>query len=212
MRRILILSVPALALVGLIASEAHAQMGHRYSVQFSALGATLFGEEFEEIDAGFGVEGQLRVTPGRFSIGLGLQYTQHGTTGFEGLEDMTFKLWGPFLEPRLVVDVGSDTAAPYLSGRLSILREQGNVDFNFVDEFGNVTPVEISAYAWGVLANAGGGVLFALSPRMNVDLGVTIGFGSFGEGTVEVEGTEVATFDGTSGGNVVFRAGVSFGL
>jgi hypothetical protein len=212
MRRIPILSVLALALVGLIAGEAHGQMGHRYSVQVSGLGATLFGDEFAEIDAGFGGEAQLRITPGRFSIGFGMQYTQHGTTDFEGLEDFTFKLWGPFLEPRLVVDMGSDAAAPYLSGRLSILREQGSVDFDFVDEFGNPNSVDISAYAWGVLANAGGGVLFALSPRMNVDLGVTIGFGRFGEGTVEVDGTEVFTFDGTSGGNVVFRAGVSFGL
>lgn len=217
MRRIPVLSVLALVAAGFVAAEAEAQMGYRHSGQLSLLGASLFGDEFEGIDSGVGFEAQYRLTPGRWSIGVGFQYTSHDVdaSAFDDipdLRDLDFSLWGGFIEPRYVIDIGSDQMAPYVSGRLSILRESGSVDVPFDDGFGNVILVEFSAYANGLLANAGGGLLFALSPRVNLDVGLTVGFGRFGEGTLEVQGQEVATFDGTSGGNVVFRAGVSVGL
>ena len=199
----------------LLASQARAQSAQMVSLQFSGLAAVLFGSEFEGIDPGGGVEAQIRFTPSAFSIGGGFQYTVHGSDIFANdptvNADFTFKLFGGFIEPRVVVPVQSDVVAPYISARLSVLREQGSV----TAQDPTLGEVEITVAATGVLGNAGGGLLFAASRRVNVDVGATVGYGTFGEFTVEVDGVPVdigPTSGSRAGGNIVFRVGLAIGL
>jgi hypothetical protein len=208
--RIRCLCVVAVAFAVVAVSELRAQSAQLVSLQFSGLSAVLFGDEFADIDPGFGGEAQIRVTPSAFSIGGGFQFTTHGSSLFEGdpsvTSDFSFQLYGAFLEPRVVIPVESDVVAPYLSIRLSVLRENGSV---------TAQGAKITASATGVLGNAGGGFLFALSRRVNLDLGVTVGYGSFGDLTVEVDGVPVDIGQVTgsrAGGNVVFRTGLAVGL
>jgi hypothetical protein len=196
-------------------TEAQAQSAQLVSLQFSGLSALLFGQEFSDIDPGFGGEAQIRFTPSAFSIGGGFQFTTHGSDLFAGdptvSSGFSFQLYGVFVEPRVVVPVESDVVAPYVSARLSVLRERGSV----TAQDPTIGEVEITASATGVLGNAGGGLLFALSRRVNLDLGVTVGYGTFGDLTVEVDGVEIdlgPVGGSRAGGNVVFRAGLAIGL
>lgn len=213
MPRVRIGLLPVMAAATLLTTPVYAQSRQLVSLQFSGLSAVLFGDEFADINPGFGGEAQIRITPSAFSIGGGFQYTSHGTDIFANepsiTQDFRLRLYGAFLEPRVVIPVQSDVVAPYLSARLSILREHGSVTATVTG-----TDVEITAAATGVLGNAGGGLLFALGPRVNFDLGLTVGYGSFGDFTVKVNGVEDPTLAGPggNGGNVVFRAGFAIGL
>ncbi len=207
--------VGAWMVLAILATDVHAQSAQRVSLQFSGLSAVLFGTEFEGIDPGFGGEAQIRYTPSMFSLGGGFQYTRHGSDIFSQdptiNADFTFELFGAFIEPRIVIPVQSDAVAPYVSARLSVLREQGTVTAD--DPV--LGMVEISIAATGALGNAGGGLLFAISRRVNFDLGVTVGYGTFGAFTVKIDGTEVDIGESggsRAGGNVVFRAGLAVGL
>jgi hypothetical protein len=207
-------------------SPAQAQTGQLVSLQFSGLGAVLFGSEFENIDAGFGGEAQIRFTPSAFSIGAGFQFTTHGTplTAGDGLaleeggfliftEDPSFRLYGAFLEPRIVIPVRSDYVAPYLSVRLSLLTERiPSFDVELFDDLGNlIDEGQIGFSATGLTINGGGGLLFALGRRVNLDVGATVGWTDFNEATVTVDGEE-GSFPSRAGGNVVFRVGFAIGL
>ena len=68
--------------------------------------------------------------------------------------------------------------------------------------------------ATGFQGNIGGGVLTRLSPRVNLDVGVTLGLIRFGDATVTVDGRSQGKFPGTSGTgqNVLFRTGLAIGL
>ena len=139
-------------------------------------------------------------TPSAWSFGAGIQASIHGAGDFD--EDIT--LAGIFFEPRYVIDVGS-TYAPYLSGRLAVLSQTATIA---VPNFGDV---DLSAT--GAQVNVGGGLLFRLSPRINLDLGATLGVIKFGD--VEAKsGGETVTFEGTSGTgqNLVLRIGLAIGL
>ncbi|MGQ0641688.1 MAG: hypothetical protein ACT4P6_13145 [Gemmatimonadaceae bacterium] len=181
-------------------SNVEGQSAQRWSLQFSPIFVSAFGDAYEGLDAGLGFEAQVRLTPSAWSFGAGLQASIHGAGDFD--EDIT--LAGIFFEPRYVIDVGS-TYAPYLSGRLAVLSQTATIA---VPNFGDV---DLSAT--GAQVNVGGGVLFRLSPRINLDLGATLGVIKFGD--VEAKGGgETVTFDGTSGTgqNLVLRIGLAIGL
>lgn len=187
--------VTSLGVVALGISSAAAQTAQRFSVQASGLYANLFGDAFANVGRGLGGEAQLRYTPGAFSIGAGFQYTDHDTPG---TPDATFHLYGGFLEPRYVLDVGSSTLFPYVSTRFSILSQK----------ITRPNPqIEISAS--GVTLNGGGGVLFRLGSRVNLDVGSTFGYTHFGDSE-----TDGSTNPNTSqsGSNVVVRIGLAVGL
>jgi hypothetical protein len=177
--------------------RAAAQTAQRFSVQGSGLYAKLFGDAFRNIGRGLGGEAQVRFTPGALSIGGGFQYTDHKVLEAAG-QDLTFHLYGGFLEPRYVLDVGSNTISPYLSTRFSILSQK----------FTNRN-TEQKTSATGVTLNGGGGFLIRVGPRLNLDIGSTFGYTHFGD--VKSEGT-TSTNTSVSGSNIVVRIGLALGL
>ena len=68
-----------------------------------------------------------------------------------------------------------------------------------------------SASASGAQVNGGGGVMFRMSPRVNLDVGATYGLINFGDVVVSVPGFGETTIDGSSGNgsNLVVRIGVA---
>ena len=197
-RRFAVAAVAVGALT-LMSVAAGAQSRHKYSVQASVLYSGLTGSAFSNLSSGAGGEIQGRWTPGAWSFGVGYEYTSHT----EGGTNIDYSLSGPFFEPRFVFDVGSDLFAPYLSGRTSLLKLEGSgggVNFS----------------SSGVTLNGGGGVLVSLnqlniSPRLNLDLGATFGYTSFGDFKRTGQGVTTTTPYG-SGSNFVLRAGLAFGL
>lgn len=192
----------AIALVVAMAGSALAQSAQKVSIQASALGAALSGDEFEGWGTGSGVEAQIRYNPSAFSIGVGFQLTRHSLEGF----DDNVSLGGGFVEPRYVIPTRSNSVAPYVSLRFSVLRESGSLD---------VTQGKVTVAASGLTFNGGGGVLFRLAQRVNLDLGATWGYTNFGDVTTKLNGTVVPAFSGIdagSGTNVVMRVGVAVGL
>lgn len=176
-----------------------AQSAQRWSAQGSLLSVVPSGEAYEGLASGLGVEGQLRYTPSAFSIGIGYQLSSHDLT-FPDASRETVTLAGIFAEPRYVVDVGSATYAPYLAARVALLTQSLEFD-------------GLEASASGTQFNIGGGLLFRLTPRVNLDLGATYGAINFDDVTVSFDG-QSATVDGSSGSgrNLVLRAGFTVGL
>ncbi|NNF25637.1 MAG: outer membrane beta-barrel protein [Gemmatimonadetes bacterium] len=193
------LTIAALA----VAAPLEAQTAQRFSVQISALGNTLFGEDFEGLKTGFGGEAQVRYNPSAFSIGAGIQYTYHDVDLESlGLAQPGFSinssLVGFFVEPRYVFDMGSDRAAPYLSSRFSVSNLTLKAELDGVG-------AELTDT--GLTVNAGGGVLVRLNQRANLDFGATFGYKQLG--VISSGAGEDASGSGT---NIIYRFGVAFGL
>lgn len=194
----------ALALLAItLPYSASGQSAQKWSIQGSLLSVGVQGDAYEGLSNGFGFELQGRYTPSVWSFGVGLQYSAHTLEGTGG--DETVNLAGGFIEPRRVVDVGSSSFAPYLSARLAFLQQSIDVDVN---------GTTITASTSGAQINGGGGVLFRLSPRVNLDLGATYGLINFGDVKVNIPGVGNTTVDGSSGTgrNLVIRAGLAIGL
>lgn len=184
--------VAALLLLASIPAGAQAQSAQRFSLQVSGLAAYPFGGGLENVDFGAGWEAQLRVNPSAFSIGAGVEQTFHNVVGVEGRDVV---LLGGFLEPRYVLDIGSDNAVAYISGRgaLSQIKlRQGSFE----------------STGTGYTLNGGGGFLFRLSQRVNLDVGVTVGYKDLGI----VDLPAGLTYDLGTGGNAVGRVGLAIGL
>lgn len=182
----------------LLASPVTGQTAQTISIQGSLLGAALGGDAFEAdgitFEAGSGFEAQVRYNPSALSFGAGYQYTLHPVTvtGAEGV-DVSLDFAGLFLEPRYVIFIGSERAAPYVSARLMRLLATLRIpEISFEEDFD----------AWGY--NVGGGLLFRLSSRMNVDVGLTVGGITFVYEEPDVESD--------SGSSAVFRVGLALGL
>jgi hypothetical protein len=156
----------------------------------------VFGNVFTGLQDGIGVEGQIRYTPGALSIGAGFQYTTHGLEN--RMEDT--RLYGGFVEPRYRIHTGSNVAAPYLSARFSLLK----VGFSGGD---------LSLSSNFIQLNGGGGVLYRIGPRLNLDFGATYGYNRLGSGTLTRESNGSAVpIESSSGSNVVVRFGFALGL
>lgn len=192
-------TVTALAAVACISSPLVAQSAQRWSIQASGLYVGVMGDAYSGLENGAGGEVQVRVTPSLWSYGLGAQYSSHELSQAPG---NSISLSGVFFEPRRVFDVGSARYAPYMSGRAAFLQQEA--------DFGNGTTLTAS----GFQANIGGGVLTRLTPRVNLDLGLTVGAINFGDAELKQNGQVQGTFSGTSGTgqNVVVRAGLAIGL
>lgn len=175
----------------LLPAGATAQSAQMVSLQFSGLGALPFGGGLENVSEGFGWEAQIRVNPSAFSIGAGAEQTFHEIVGFEEREVILF---GGFLEPRYVIDFGSDNAVLYVSSRLALSQitlRQGTFE----------------STGTGFTLNGGGGFLVRLTDRTNLDLGASIGYKDLG-----VVDLPTGTFDLGTGGNIVARIGLAIGL
>lgn len=165
-----------------------AQSAQPWSVQASFLAASQkIGDEAVN---GSGFEVMVRYTPAVWSVGAGFQTSVHES----GDDKITIS--GGFLEPRWAVDVGSDRVAPYLAGRLAILRATTQLGSEGLE-------VTSSGNAFG----AGAGLLIRATSRINVDIGAAFVRQSFKD--VEGEGRTV-TFEPFTG--YVAKAGFSFGF
>jgi hypothetical protein len=180
----------------LLTAELSAQSAQAVSLQISGLYNGLFGDVFDGLNNGFGAEGQVRYTPGALSFGAGFSYTLHN---YDFLPEDA-KLYGGFFEPRYRIHTGSNVVAPYLSARFSWL----NMGF---------TGDDLSVSSDFIQINGGGGLLYRLGPRLNLDLGATFGYNHLGEGdfTSKQDGL-LASFPDQQGTNVVVRLGVAVGL
>lgn len=185
-----------------LATPASAQSAHRWSLQASGLYVGVMGSAYEGLSNGAGFEAQVRYNPSAFSIGLGYQTSSHelNVQGFDKVN-----LAGGFIEPRYVLDIGSDRAAPYLAARLAYLQQKADIV-----EAGETYTLT----ADGTQINGGGGILVRLSPRVNLDLGLTFGAINFEDVVVSNSLGQSVTVTGSSGSgqNLVLRLGVSIGL
>lgn len=199
-RSVSVLRLVVAALV--LSTPLSAQSAHRWSLQASGLYVGVIGDAYEGLSNGAGFEAQVRYNPSAFSLGLGYQSSIHdlNVQGFK-----TVNLSGGFVEPRYVVDIGSDRAAPYFSARLAYLTQEADI----VEQGDTFTLT-----ANGTQINGGGGVLVRLTPRVNLDLGLTFGAINFEDVVVSNSSGQSVTVTGSSGSgqNLVLRLGVSIGL
>lgn len=212
-------ALTAVVAVAALSAPAAAQSAQRWSIQASGLYVGVLGDAYEGLKSGPGGEVQLRMTPSLWSYGAGLQYSTHGVEG----SDLTVALSGAFFEPRRVFDVGSSKYAPYLSARIAYLSLSADFDIALERVATNANPglslavarrANATVSASGLQGNVGGGVLTKLSPRVNLDLGVTVGAIRFGKAQIEFDGRTTELTDGVTGTgqNVVVRAGLAIGL
>jgi hypothetical protein len=176
----------------------HAQSAQAISIQLSGLYNRVFGNVFQGIKDGIGGEAQIRYTPGALSLGAGFQYTEHGWK----LRAENVRLYGGFIEPRYRIHTGSNVVAPYLSARFSVLK----VGFSGGD---------LSMSSTFIQLNGGGGLLYRLGPRFNLDMGATFGYDRLGSGTLserQANGVVEVPFGASSGSNLVVRLGLAVGL
>jgi hypothetical protein len=182
--------------IGALCGDLEAQSAQAFSLQASGLVNGVFGEVFTGLKDGVGAEGQFRYTPGALSVGAGFQFTVHKVEG--RAEDA--RLYGGFIEPRHLIHVGSNTAAPYVSARFSVLK----VGFSGGD---------LSLSSTFMQLNGGGGLLTRLSSRLNLDVGATFGYNHLGKGTLTRKSSGAAIpVESSSGSNVVIRLGLAIGL
>jgi hypothetical protein len=221
-------SLAAFAAAACITSPLVAQSAQRWSLQASGLYVGLFGNAYDGLESGPGGEVQVRVTPSLWSYGAGLQYSTHSLSTNS---NYSVGLSGVFFEPRRVFDIGSAKYAPYMSGRLAYLKLAADLGSSNttsgtsgIGQVGRASnpPVSLSVAqraglelsATGFQGNIGGGVLTRLSPRVNLDLGLTLGAIRFGTAKLKQNGTVVNESSGVTGTgqNVVVRAGLAIGL
>ena len=222
-------TLTAAAAIAAFASPAAAQSAQRWSLQASGIAVGVAGDAYDGLAAGYGGEFQVRVTPSLWSYGFGVQSSSHDLSEVSGQK---VSLTGIFFEPRRVFDIGSAKAAPYFSARFSYLQQSADFEAGLGRAVGTDGVVALSAGGRGGLAlataaratttlsasgfqgNVGGGVLVKLSPKVNLDLGVTLGAIRFGDAELTVDGEPIGSFDGTSGTgqNAVFRVGIAYGL
>jgi hypothetical protein len=195
MRRAWVLLI-SWSLATALGGELEAQSAQAISLQASGLFNGVFGSVFQGLQDGFGGEAQLRYTPSAFSIGGGFQYTIHHIQN--RTEDA--KLYGGFVEPRYRIHTGSYVLAPYVSARFSVLK----VGF---------TGGDLSISSTFIQLNGGGGLLYRVGPRINLDVGATYGYDRLGGGTLRRKASGTSSqFDSSSGSNVVFRLGFAVGI
>jgi hypothetical protein len=194
------------ALTLLAAGRATAQSAQAISVQVSGLYNGVYGDVFNGIKSGFGAEGQIRYTPGALSFGVGFQYTVHDRPPIKETDpdSLNLRLYGPFIEPRYRIHTGSNVWAPYLSARFSLLK------VGFSDP-------QFSLSSSFIQINGGGGLLYRLSSRVNLDMGATFGYNQLGSGTLVFENESSGTrtsepVELSSGANLVVRVGFAFGI
>jgi hypothetical protein len=185
-----------LALAPLLFGELEAQSAQAISLQVSGLYNGVFGNVFDGLQDGFGGEAQIRYTPGALSLGAGFQYTSHGLD----LYTESARLYGGFFEPRYRIHTGSNVLAPYISARFSVLK----MGFSGGD---------LSVSSDFIQLNGGGGLLYRIAPRINLDVGATYGYDRLGAGTFRSERDgPIDTFPTRSGSNVVVRLGFAMGI
>jgi hypothetical protein len=179
-----------LAAMAFLPATVSAQSAQQFSLQVSGLGALPFGGGLSNVEAGYGWEAQLRINPSAFSLGAGVEQTLHEVSN----SSREIAFLGGFLEPRYVVDIGSDNMVLYLSVRAAVSQITLSVP-------------GFESTGTGYTLNGGGGLLFPLGERINLDVGATVGYKDLG-----ILDLPTGTFDLGTGSNAVARVGLAIGL
>ena len=198
MKTVSALLVP-LASAALIANELQAQSAQAISLQVSGLYNTVDGDVFSGLKNGLGGEAQIRYTPGALSVGAGFQFTQHGRTVPGDQNPSDVRLYGAFIEPRYRIHTGSYVVAPYVSARFALSKA------GFAGD-------DLSLSSTFLQLNGGGGLLYRLGPRFNLDVGATFGYNRRSEGDLKSGDQILRTDPPASGTNLVVRLGLAVGL
>ena len=176
-------AAPVAFLVPLILCSSLSAQTDQLSLQASGVAAVSNGATSPRNPFEFGVEGQLRLTEGAGSVGLGVR-----ATSFERAEDeindslsWDASSLGFFVEPRFVVGVLGDRVSLYVLGRLASDRLSANESGFRSDGLGS-SPVAYSVE--GSLTSfagyLGSGLLIRLTPHVNLDLGSVEGIPRWG--------------------------------
>jgi hypothetical protein len=180
----------------IVSHPVSAQSGQPISGQGAVLATAIYFNGKNVGGVGIEVQGRanhLVMSPGgALSLGLGLQATGHVSGGDR------IALTGAFLEPRYVFVLASERWFPYAAARVAALRQHSNF----------LTPSN------GGAAGAGGGVIYAVSKRVNLDLGAAAVYQSFGDATYTRPGVrfgQPARFRPFVGYAAKFGANVGFG-
>ena len=187
-----------------LSSVADGQSRYPNSVQLSGIYNSLSGSDYSGYNGGVGFELQFRHSVRSWSYGGGVQFTSHSLDASQGVNG-SVKLLGVFFEPRYVFKT-TGSLAPYLAGRVAVIRQNLETD-EIIQGFGG-----LSASGTGTQANVGGGLLYAMSRRANLDLGATFGLVKFGTFSSNNANQQITQQESGSGTNLVLRAGVSVGL
>lgn len=138
----------------------------------------------------WGGEGQVRWTRGAWSLGAGVRYTvstENGEDNFGGSFEYHVSTFGLFLEPRFVFITLWGRFGFYLHARLGVTRISENASGTrpVRDQMGELTgmlePFSDEGTAIAPEASFGPGILIALTSRVNLDLGGTVGYARWGE-------------------------------
>ena len=178
----------ALGFLLLLAAPLAAQSRELVSIQVS--GELVFPTEdygVLEKSVTLGWEAQARFTFGRFSVGAGYQRS----TVFKSdasVGDITATLSVGFVEPRYVLGVFGNVAAPYVAARLGY----GSLLIRSANDLVRSTE---NSFIYG----GGGGVIFQVAERIGIDVGAQYFVADF-------------TWDQGSAGYFLTRLGVSVGL
>lgn len=182
--------------VAALAPSAMAQSAQPWSVQGSLLAASQ--KIGSSAISGIGFEGQLRYTPiSLWTFGVGVQMSSHESG------DESISITGVFFEPRYTLPFGGQRFAPYLAGRLAILRESADLYQEVVAPAG-LRDVSSTGTAFG----AGAGLLIVGSERINVDIGAAFVSQVFSDATSD----DGATFSFPRFTGYVAKAGFSVGF
>ena len=154
----------AVTLLAAAASTAGAQSRQRFSIQGSGAVVRSTDDELEDLnnETRLGVEGQLRYTLSRLSVGVGWQYnTVFVIDAPETDERIEVVLQGAFVEPRFVL-TAFGPVAPYLAGRVGY--GELVADYEAGDEL-------VRAFEKETMYGGGGGLLIKLTNRLSLDVG-----------------------------------------
>jgi Outer membrane protein beta-barrel domain len=178
-----------------LGSDLEAQSAQPFSLQVSGLVNAALKDVFTGQKTGVGAEAQFRYTPGALSLGAGFQFTIHQLD----VRNDNLRFYGVFIEPRYRIHAGSNVVAPYVSTRLALLK----VGFSGEDLSLSSTVVEL---------NGGGGLLIRLGPRVNLDVGATLGYNRLGRGLLTSRVGPAMPVGPSSGANLVGHLGLAIGL
>ncbi len=165
-----------------------------FSFSGSGLYATLNGSDFAGINAGLGVDLQLRYhAKGGVSVGGGFQYTSHGIDGFSE----KYGVSAFFGEVRYAFErAASPSLTPYLGARIALAHY-------------GISSGGSELKANGTAFGPTGGLLVRLNPTTQLDVGVA--WFSIHFGDAELDGSTQPDTK-SSGSALALRVGVAFGF
>jgi len=153
---------------------------------FSTIGTS--GGDRVHDGGGFDVHAGLSVSA--FSLAAGYQRTMHDYAGASSRATYS----GPYVEPRLSLDLGGTSFTPYLAGRVGRLTQKTPA-----------STTNVPGSRTGTLLGAGGGVLVYVSHAVALDVGAMWSTLEFGSGT---DAIAPSPYVGGGGAGALLKAGL----